>query len=80
MRVSITQRGTKVDGYCIYPGGKRASFQGTVKGNTLSGTLQVDRNTQRTITATISGDTMRGNWSARGSGGGPWSAKRSDAR
>lgn len=73
---ALTQRGTQLQGYCIYPGGNRATFQGTVNGNTLSGTLYVDRNTQRTISATLSGNTMRGNWSTRGSGGGPWSATR----
>lgn len=78
---ALTQRGTQLEGYCIYPGGKRATFQAIVKGNTMSGTLQVDKNTQRMITATISGDTMRGNWSARGSsGGGPWNATRSASR
>jgi hypothetical protein len=77
---ALTQRGTQVQGYCMYPNGKRALFQGTIKDNTLYGTLQVDPRTQRTITATISVDTMRGNWSARGGGGGSWTAKRSDSR
>jgi hypothetical protein len=77
---ALTQRGAQVDGFCIYPDGKRASFKGTVKGSTLSGTLYVDKNTERTITATLSGNTMRGNWKARGSGGGPWNATRSEAR
>ncbi|MEI7733236.1 MAG: hypothetical protein WCO56_26935 [Verrucomicrobiota bacterium] len=76
---ALTQHGTQVEGYCTYPNGKRASFQGTIKGNTMSGTLQVDKNTQRTVTATLTGDSMSGTWSARGSAGGPWKATRGDS-
>lgn len=78
----LIQRGTQVQGYCAYPDGKRALFQGMIKGNTLVGTLQVDRKTQRGITATLTGDTLSGTWSARsgGGGGGPWTASRSDSR
>ncbi len=76
---AMTQRGQQVDGYCIYPDGKRASFKGTVSGNTLTGTLSVDKNTTRTVTGTLTGDILKGSWSS-GSRGGPWTATRSDSR
>lgn len=73
----LTQRGNNLDGYCIYPDGKRATFTGKINGNKFTGTLQVDKNTQRAITGTISGNSMEGTWKAKGNaGGGPWKATR----
>lgn len=73
---ALTQRGTQLQGYCIYPNGNRATFQGTVNGNTLSGVLNVDRKTRWTVNATLSGNAMRGTWSSGSGKGTPWTATR----
>lgn len=74
---ALTQAGTRLQGYCIYPGGKRATFQGTANGNTLSGTLYVDQKTRWAVNATLSGNSMSGTWSSAGGGKGtPWTSTR----
>jgi hypothetical protein len=73
---ALQQQGNQLQGYCIYPGGKRATFQGTANGNTLSGTLYVDQKTQWTVNATLSGNSMSGTWSRGNGKGTPGSATK----
>mgnify|MGYP001575294320 CR=1 FL=1 len=73
---ALSQSGTRIYGHCIYPGGKRAAFQGTANGNTLSGTLYVDQKTRWTVNATLSGNAMSGTWSSGSGRGTPWTSTR----
>jgi hypothetical protein len=72
----LTQNGAQIDGYCIYPGGKRAPFRGTATGSSLTGTLSVDARTQWAINATLAGNTMQGTWGTGSGRGTAWSATR----
>ena len=70
---ALTQRGSQLTGHCIYPGNNRATFSGTVDGNTFSGTLDVPhQKRQWPIKATLNGNTMAGTWG----GNNKWTATR----
>ncbi|NCO43391.1 MAG: hypothetical protein GW892_32380 [Armatimonadetes bacterium] len=70
---ALQQNGSQLTGYCLYPGNNRATFSGTVTGNTLSGTLDVPhQKARRSIVATLNGNSMEGTWD----GNSKWSATR----